>query len=102
MERKKKKENLIETSAVCSTMVERVLCAFFPGLKGQNLLFQGTSSSKDMASAVMKGIDTFVRTHIYMKEKVSKRERKHGFSSYVNGKHISWTSRVFSRLITAG
>lgn len=46
MERKKregkKKENLTETSAVCSTMVERVLCAFFPGLKGQNLLFQGT------------------------------------------------------------
>ena len=26
---KKKKENLIETSAVCSTMVEQVLCAFF-------------------------------------------------------------------------
>lgn len=26
---RKKKENLIETSAVCSTMVERVLCAFF-------------------------------------------------------------------------
>lgn len=38
-------------------------------------------------------LDTFVRTHIYMK--VSKRERKHGFSSYVNGKHISWTSRFF-------
>ena len=26
---RKKKENLIETNAVCSTMVERVLCAFF-------------------------------------------------------------------------
>lgn len=58
-------------------MVERVLCAFFPGLKGQNLLFQGTSSSKDMASAVMKGIelDTFVRTHIwYIYERESEQE----------------------------
>lgn len=26
---REKKENLIETRAVCSTMVERVLCAFF-------------------------------------------------------------------------
>lgn len=64
-EREKKGKSNRDQSSVLHNGGTGPLC-IFPGLKGQNLPFQGTSSSKDMASAAMKGIelDTFVRMHI--------------------------------------
>ena len=66
-ERKKEKKKGKSNRDQCSVLHNDgtgPLC-IFPGLKRQNLPFQGTGSSEDMA-AVMKGIelDTFVRTHI--------------------------------------
>lgn len=66
--RKRKKKKGKSNRDQCSVLYNGgtgPLC-IFPGLKRQNLPFQGTGSSKDMASAAMKGIelDTFVRTHI--------------------------------------
>ena len=42
------------------------LC-IFPGLKGQSLSFRGISSSKDIASVAIKGIelDIVSKMHIY-------------------------------------
>lgn len=77
------------------------LC-ILPGLKGQSLSFRGISSSKDIASVAIKGIelDIVIKVHIYG-ERAREKENT-GFLLMSMENIFPGPPGIFSRMIKAG